>query len=998
MTTPNAGNAAMPRGSEWRKWDLHIHSPLSGLNNQFPMLDNGEPDWEAYIGALEVLPDISVLGITDYFSIEGYRYVRDARSKGRLKNIALVLPNIEFRLNKTIITGTETKRLNYHVLFSESVPPEVIDEHFLQELKFESQGHPQNDDLSWSVRRANLAELGKRLKSEHPPFQGKSDYEIGCMNATVDPGKIKEVLRNKEQLFKGKYLIVLAEESTSLMAWNNQYHQTRKMLLQGADAIFSGNPQTIAWARAENQPDVDAFVAEFKSLKPCIHGSDAHRLEDISKPDLNRFCWIKANTSFEGLKQILYEPSARVFIGEAPPQLKNEYQTIESVTLADNASWIDATEVPLNQDLIAIIGSRGSGKSALAELIAYAGGARFFAGNEDKRDTFLSKASHKSSANHLPIVGARIQLKWRDGTVDSPTIAPSLQSGRTEEKVKYIPQKFVERLCAPENTEHLEQEIERVIFQRIKRTERLDASTFHELRDAETQTVGIKRQRAGEIIRSLNQNIADAQARLASRGAKEVELLRLKTELEQLQKTAPQLPAQNQADLNELEKWNTKSKELEQQIVAVNEKINALDKIKARFELMRDDLARFNAETASQLENVGLADQIEALSVQWPDGALPIIGARREVLLGQVAALKDSTGAAEPVTLNDVTKRIADLKAKLQMSDAKRKQYDKFLKDKEQIDRSVQALEKELAELKNVVGPQIKQFNAERLERFAATFVLPKEEKDVLERLYQPLRDALAASNETAKKLTFVSRISFNYVSHATRGMEILDRRKSVFRENSELEIAVKKFWDDIESADFEDAAVRTSITQLLDIFLTQNGEKIPINGQLRKDYTPRDFADWLFAVDGFSVTYSVRFDGKDLQLLSPGEKGIVLLLLYLEAESEDNRPLIIDQPDDNLDNLSVYPSLIDYFRARKMTRQIIIITHNPNLVINTDAEQVLVANFDGSRTPKIVYRSGALEDSNPTGPVVGIREEACKILEGGTKAFQLREQRYSIH
>ena len=132
-------------------------------------------------------------------------------------------------------------------------------------------------------------------------------------------------------------------------------------------------------------------------------------------------------------------------------------------------------------------------------------------------------------------------------------------------------------------------------------------------------------------------------------------------------------------------------------------------------------------------------------------------------------------------------------------------------------------------------------------------------------------------------------------------------------------------------------------------------------------------------------------------RLLSIGEKGIVLLLLYLEAESEDNRPLIIDQPDDNLDNLSVYPSLIDYFRVRKATRQIIIITHNPNLVINTDAEQVLVAKFDGSTLPKIVYRAGALENSNPAGPILGIREEACKILEGGTKAFQLREQRYAI-
>jgi len=171
----------------------------------------------------------------------------------------------------------------------------------------------------------------------------------------------------------------------------------------------------------------------------------------------------------------------------------------------------------------------------------------------------------------------------------------------------------------------------------------------------------------------------------------------------------------------------------------------------------------------------------------------------------------------------------------------------------------------------------------------------------------------------------------------------------------------------------------------------------VRIEDQLRKDRTAKDFADWFFSIEDFAVTYSIKFDGKDLHLLSPGEKGIVLLLLYLEAENEDHRPLIIDQPDDNLDNVSVYPSLIEYFRTRKKTRQVIIITHNPNLVVNTDAEQVFIANFDGSRLPKIAYRSGALEDTNPTGPVLGIREEVCKILEGGTKAFQLREQRYAI-
>jgi predicted ATPase len=179
--------------------------------------------------------------------------------------------------------------------------------------------------------------------------------------------------------------------------------------------------------------------------------------------------------------------------------------------------------------------------------------------------------------------------------------------------------------------------------------------------------------------------------------------------------------------------------------------------------------------------------------------------------------------------------------------------------------------------------------------------------------------------------------------------------------------------------------------------FQVQGEKKAKIEDQLRKERTPKEFADWFFSIDDFSVTYSIKFDGKDLHLLSPGEKGVVLLLLYLEAESQDNRPLIIDQPDDNLDNVSVYPSLIEYFRARKRTRQIIIITHNPNLVVNTDAEQIFVATFDGSRNPKIAYRSGALEDTNSSGPTLGIREEVCKILEGGTEAFQLRERRYEL-
>lgn len=232
----------LKRGSMWHKWDLHIHSPMSALNNQFPKCTDGSPDWPKYLGALAQLLDTPAVGITDYFTIDGYKEVLGAKNAGKLPNISLLLPNIEFRIDKVINTKNGFRRLNYHVIFSNEVSAQDIEEHFLQEIKFQYEGDTQRADLSLSVRRQNLELLGHKLKIEHAPFNDvRSDFEIGCMNATVDPAAIKNILQNKAQLFEGKYLILLPEEHMSLMDWDGQDHQTRKVLLQGADAILSEN-------------------------------------------------------------------------------------------------------------------------------------------------------------------------------------------------------------------------------------------------------------------------------------------------------------------------------------------------------------------------------------------------------------------------------------------------------------------------------------------------------------------------------------------------------------------------------------------------------------------------------------------------------------------------------------------------------------------------------------------------------------------------------------
>ena len=114
------------------------------------------------------------------------------------------------------------------------------------------------------------------------------------------------------------------------------------------------------------------FIREFGSLKPCVWGSDAHKPEQLFKPALNRNTWIKSNPTFEGLKQIVYEPDERVKIQENIPEEKTPYLVIDKVRFIDKTG--NKTFTPLwvefNQNLNEIIGGKSSGKSLLLHHIA----------------------------------------------------------------------------------------------------------------------------------------------------------------------------------------------------------------------------------------------------------------------------------------------------------------------------------------------------------------------------------------------------------------------------------------------------------------------------------------------------------------------------------------------------------------------------------------------------------------------------------------------------
>ena len=174
----------------------------------------------------------------------------------------------------------------------------------------------------------------------------------------------------------------------------------------------------------------------------------------------------------------------------------------------------------------------------------------------------------------------------------------------------------------------------------------------------------------------------------------------------------------------------------------------------------------------------------------------------------------------------------------------------------------------------------------------------------------------------------------------------------------------------------------------------------------LKRGVDMAEVVEQLITFNGFAINYNIQYQGDNLESMSEGKMAFVILRLLLDFSKSDY-PILIDQPEDDLDNRAIYAELVRYLRIKKKVRQIILVTHNPNIVVGADAEEIIVANQHGINSPnpdgiKFAYRSGALEESfqNDNSNILlcqGIREHVCDLLEGGNAAFQERENKYHL-
>lgn len=973
-----------PKGSQWRRWDLHVHTPCSKIGNAFSGVE-----WNEYVDALEYAAEsseIAVIGVTDYMSIDGYeKLVIAKREDGRLKNVHLLIPNVEFRIMPQTKDG---KALNLHLLIDPSDPNHITKiKRSLKNLKFNYKGE------SYGCSRDELIEFAREQRSD---FENDDcAYRYGIEQFKPDCTVLKDWLENESWL-RSNCLIGIANGKDGISGLPlDGFGAVRDEMLCLCDFIFSGNPsdRDHYLGRKSGIPAED-IVSQYGSLKPCIHGSDAHVIEKLFQPDNERFCWIKSDPTFQGLRQILWEPGDRVYIGAVPPQPTDQSRLIRRIRFSNTKGWFTQESVELNAGLVAVIGEKGAGKTAIAELAAFSAGVPW---DKKSQSSFITKGRP-----HLSDV--KVQLEWENGSTTSATLVDQPHSVALP-LVRYLSQDFVERLCSSDHEGHeLQKAIEDVVFTRLSEIQKEGYSSFSELRKARETASSMRREKFRGEIATLNKEIERLYQTVSQRQSK----IDYKNEIEkQIEDLNKQLPDATQfvdhAIFELFQEQQDLLSGIEKDIATQTRLRRAIEDLRQSYWSLKNRVTSEVKEIQEKLWELGVEeDLIDRMLPRWDETVNQFFKYKLQTIDSNINKLKGIERDCEesedddtsPQTILSVTKSINELKDKVSKDEERRRRLLDLQKQIMERKGTVERLEVEIINLDNQVMRQLSQKKSQLLEIYLDFFSALKDDEAGLRDLYMPIQQAIENLGMDKKFEIFVG-YQIDFRAWLENVWRFFDRRHTgVDEKRMEIERFVESSlvpaW---KKGEIEE--IRTEFKKFIKLFDAESFlEKF---ASLKTSLV--ELYDWMYSTDHISLSYKIRYNETELEYLSPGTRGIALLVLYLLMDEDDTRPLIIDQPEGNLDNSSVYKQLVPYIREAKKRRQIILITHNPNLVVATDAEQVIIATSERSSLqsyPSIEYTAGSLEHTGKSSNY-GVREAVCLLLEGGEDAFKERENRYAL-
>ena len=1002
-----------PEGSIWRKWDLHVHSPAS---HKFG------GDWNQFVIQLGNA-DCDVIGINDYFSVGGYKEVQrrlndpGAPNEGNkpyreaLENLhsKTLLPVVECRMNNVVLhkKGKSGPRINFHLIFSPDVNVDDI-ETFIKSLKVKG------------------ASVGSRY----------NDSKFLLDELSVHFSETCRTLRDDGN-FKDRFLVWIPYDEYGGIDNINPSTDTlfKEGLVFDADILGSASRAQADFFLWKDCKFTDTQYRQwFGRKKPCIKGSDSHnvneeigKLKDADSKPVDRYCWIKADPTFTGLRQIINEPEDRVYLGRCPPKLEevrlNATRYITRAKIHKRAeaevteTWFDC-DVPLNADMVAIIGNKGTGKSALADLLALAGNshcdAQYF--------SFLTKERF-CERNGRIAKQFEIEATWADGTSDSISLNAKPDSNNVE-RVKYIPQTYLEKVCTetePGQQSEFQKELRKVIFSHISEANRLGKESLDDLINYKTEELSEQlKSRRGDISR-LNADLAKLEVKISSDTIAQLEasLKQKQNELAAHDAVIPQavpkptnLTEEQQAACTqiaiELEKDLAAMAALEKEVAAASaqqktltEKIASARKLEGRLENFRAEFARLKKDCDVDFQRLSLnLDAVISLSID----AQPLRGKIDELVASKTAvdASLTSTDPGSFYGQRDALRlRIKSLQDSLDAPNKRYQLYQEAQKawrvQREAIEGdaskpdTLKYLESQLRYSREDVPREIDELAKERVTAARNAHASIAAIKEIYRELFEPVQLLIEGSViiKEGFKLTFDSSIierTFQrdffdtYINQGVAGSFCGKEKGATLLDEIRAEFEFNKV-DDVMS-------FVEKITEYLrrDMRTAHQG-KMTVASQLRKHVDAKQLYDFLWSLSYLEPEYSLKLDGKDLIRLSPGERGTLLLVFYLLVD-KGNKPIIVDQPEENLDSQTVYRLLIPVIKEVKKRRQIIMVTHSPNIAVVCDAEQIIHAYIDREKKNKVVYTMGSIESPQ-------INRYLVDVLEGTRPAFDNRGSKY---
>ncbi len=886
-----------PRGSEWRKWDLHIHTPSSHLANQF------HGDWDSYATQIDA-HNLAVIGATNYFCHEDGEIDLVRGSLARHEVEVLVLPNVEFRIPHPNDDG---EYINIHVIFSDAASPR----HISQTLGRTPLVNTRADGRQIYCSADSIGESGINYENALIDFDVlishlKADFRLGVDFVVAALPRGHGDFRPAEGDGRGAALAIEIDKKCQLMFGS------------AADVDFFLNSPRYEGAEP----------------KPVFAHSDAHDIASIGA----KYTWVKADPTFTGLLQTVYEPEERVKIQDESPASdfpKPFFTRIRARghIMTDGLPDYAETDMPLNPNLVTIIGGRGTGKSLLLDsvFLTFDQDEKW----EDKRLDGISpkqftvdyqKAESEITAYPFGDAHPLSYLHVRQGDIKKYVESPE----KLSDEIKKLLRIELEGDVSPFDFE-LSNLLEKIAKRRawfkqvdsngdpINSLENNERKVHENSALIETITTDANRVLIGQYsdnakqINDKRQIISRTAQVLSLANASESELSIAIEQLNELVLDESRLPL---VDYSPLRSASTALKQKTQQEIS---------SLEARNAEIRDDFRRQGVDQ----DVSGLLAKVEQYQRAIDSGKATIDAARNqdEQLRGEVGL---------------------------------RNGYS-------------QAIEAELVEIKDEVD-----------DRFSSLKAGSDDWTDPQKGLVARLLGDINVSGE----IVFEEKAFYEGLVLCLNG-----RKFRSTTSDSQLDRVKQKF----NVGSYEDYLRLISGGSIID---GENDEKLTLEEfSADSDYfvnADYDVWDYLYQYryrDTYlGVSALIQYKGKPPEKLSVGQRGTFYVSMKL-ATDPFGSPFIFDQPEDDLDNEFIMDELVPIFQDIKKYRQVIIATHNANLVVNADAEQVIVAMNDDE---VLSYESGSLEHTCDA-PDKGIREHVCTILEGGKDAFENRERKYGF-